>query len=90
MAPSCQVNDLDKTMAFFTALGLMETRRKESENGKFTLVFMASAPGKRDKVSPSRRRHHRLTAVIAVVRVVSERKNTSIITCFFVFLHHHP
>ena len=46
------MNDLDKTMAFFTALGLMETRRKESENGKFTLVFMASAPGKRNKVSP--------------------------------------
>ena len=32
-------------MAFFQALGLQETRRKESEKGKFTLVFMASAPG---------------------------------------------
>jgi lactoylglutathione lyase len=40
-----RVNDLDATMAFFSALGLMETRRKESEKGKFTLVFMASAPG---------------------------------------------
>ena len=40
-----QVDDLDKTMAFFSALGLRETRRKESEKGKFTLVFMASAPG---------------------------------------------
>jgi lactoylglutathione lyase len=39
------VDDLDKTMAFFSALGLRETRRKESEKGKFTLVFMASAPG---------------------------------------------
>jgi lactoylglutathione lyase len=43
-----QVNDLDKTIDFFKALGLMETRRKESEKGKFTLVFMASAPGGED------------------------------------------
>ena len=40
-----RVDDLEKTMAFFSALGLKETRRKESEKGKFTLVFMASAPG---------------------------------------------
>mmetsp|Transcript_8751 Transcript_8751/g.38612 ORF Transcript_8751/g.38612 Transcript_8751/m.38612 type:complete len:202 (-) Transcript_8751:48-653(-) len=40
-----RVNDLDATMDFFKALGLQETRRKESESGKFTLVFMASAPG---------------------------------------------
>ena len=40
-----RVNDLDATMDFFKALGLQETRRKESEKGKFTLVFMASAPG---------------------------------------------
>ena len=40
-----RVDDLDATMKFFTALGLTETRRKESEKGKFTLVFMASAPG---------------------------------------------
>ena len=40
-----RVNNLDETMDFFKALGLMETRRKESEKGKFTLVFMASAPG---------------------------------------------
>ena len=37
--------DLEKTMHFFQAVGLRETRRKESENGRFTLVFMASAPG---------------------------------------------
>ncbi len=43
--PIWQVNDLDATMDFFKALGLQETRRKESESGKFTLVFMASAPG---------------------------------------------
>lgn len=40
-----RVNDLDATMDYFKALGLQETRRKESEKGKFTLVFMASAPG---------------------------------------------
>ena len=40
-----RVDDLEKTMAFFSALGLKETRRKESEKGEFTLVFMASAPG---------------------------------------------
>ena len=40
-----RVDDLDATMAFFSALGLQETRRKESDTGKFTLVFMASAPG---------------------------------------------
>eukprot|EP00547_Thalassionema_nitzschioides_P018901 CAMPEP_0194242012 /NCGR_PEP_ID=MMETSP0158-20130606/7677_1 /TAXON_ID=33649 /ORGANISM="Thalassionema nitzschioides, Strain L26-B" /LENGTH=167 /DNA_ID=CAMNT_0038977013 /DNA_START=121 /DNA_END=624 /DNA_ORIENTATION=- len=37
--------DLKKTMGFFEAIGLQETRRKESENGRFTLVFMASSPG---------------------------------------------
>lgn len=37
--------NLEATMKFFSALGLKETRRKESENGRFTLVFMASSPG---------------------------------------------
>lgn len=37
--------NLDATMGFFSALGLKETRRKDSEKGRFTLVFMASAPG---------------------------------------------
>ena len=32
-------------MEFFEAIGLQETRRKESQNGRFTLVFMASSPG---------------------------------------------
>lgn len=32
-------------MEFFQAIGLKETRRKESQNGRFTLVFMASSPG---------------------------------------------
>jgi lactoylglutathione lyase len=34
-------NDLEKTMGFFRALGLEETRRKESESGRFTLVFIS-------------------------------------------------
>ncbi len=33
--------DLEKTMAFFEMLGLEERQRKESEEGRFTLVFMA-------------------------------------------------
>ena len=37
--------NLKATMDFFSALGFMETRRKESQGGKFTLVFMASSPG---------------------------------------------
>ena len=40
-----RASNLRKTMAFFEALGLRETRRKESEKGKYTLVFMASSPG---------------------------------------------
>ena len=40
-----RASNLDKTMAFFHALGLKETRRKDSEKGKFTLVFMATSPG---------------------------------------------
>jgi len=37
--------DLQATMNFFEAIGLRETRRKESESGRFTLVFMASVSG---------------------------------------------
>ncbi len=36
-----RAKDLDKTKAFFELLGLEETRRHESEQGRFTLVFMA-------------------------------------------------
>ena len=40
-----RVRDLDKTLDFYCeALGLVETRRYESEEGRFTLVFL-SAPG---------------------------------------------
>jgi lactoylglutathione lyase len=41
-----RVKDLEQSIDFFTnKLGLIETRRKEFENGRFTLVFFATAPG---------------------------------------------
>ena len=36
-----RVKDLEKSMAFYRLLGLEETRRNDSETGRFTLVFMA-------------------------------------------------
>ncbi len=36
-----RVRDLDETMRFFGLLGLRETRRMDSDAGRFTLVFMA-------------------------------------------------
>lgn len=41
-----RVKDLDQSLDFFTnKLGLVETRRKEFESGRFTLLFLATAPG---------------------------------------------
>ena len=41
-----RVRDLDAAMKFFVEdLGLVETRRKEVPQGRFTLVFLATAPG---------------------------------------------
>lgn len=42
-----RVRDIDAAVEFFVKkLGLRETRRRESEGGRFTLVFLASgAPG---------------------------------------------
>ena len=42
-----RVTDLDETLRFFSLLGLEEVRRKESEKGRFTLIFLA-APGQED------------------------------------------
>ncbi|ALR22348.1 VOC family protein [Sphingobium baderi] len=39
-----RVADIDKTIAFFNLLGLEEQKRVDSEQGRFTLVFLA-APG---------------------------------------------
>ncbi|MEM9048982.1 MAG: VOC family protein [Pseudomonadota bacterium] len=36
-----RVKDLEASMAFYALLGLIETRRHDSEAGRFTLVFMA-------------------------------------------------
>ena len=40
-----RVRDLDQALAFFSLLGLKETRRNDHEKGKFTLVFLATEPG---------------------------------------------
>ncbi len=42
-----RVKDLEKSMAFYKLLGLQETKRMESEKGRFSLIFMA-APGQED------------------------------------------
>lgn len=42
-----RVADLEKSMAFYALLGLKETKRHDSEGGRFTLVFMAP-PGQED------------------------------------------
>jgi len=39
-----RVTDIDRTIAFFNLLGLVEQKRFDSEQGRFTLVFLA-APG---------------------------------------------
>lgn len=36
-----RVANLETSMAFFTLLGLEETRRLDSDTGRFTLIFMA-------------------------------------------------
>lgn len=40
-----RVRDLDATLSFFKVLGLEEIRRKDVSAGRFTLVFLATAPG---------------------------------------------
>ena len=42
-----RVADPDAAIAFFKLIGLEEIRRKESEKGRFTLIFLA-APGQED------------------------------------------
>ncbi len=42
-----RVKDLEKSMAFYALLGLKETRRMDSEAGRFSLIFMA-AEGQED------------------------------------------
>ena len=36
-----RVKDLEASMAFYALLGLKETRRYDSEEGRFSLIFMA-------------------------------------------------
>jgi lactoylglutathione lyase len=42
-----RVSDLEETLRFFALLGLREVGRKESEKGRFTLIFLA-VPGDED------------------------------------------
>lgn len=42
-----RVKDLEKTMHFFELLGLQQTRRYDSDEGRFSLIFMAP-PGQED------------------------------------------
>ena len=37
-----RVRDLDRALDFFGKLGLLEQRRRESSEGRFTLVFLAT------------------------------------------------
>ena len=38
-----RIKDVDESLRFFCeGLGLKETRRKESEKGRFTLIFLAA------------------------------------------------
>ncbi|MBM2292414.1 VOC family protein [Sulfitobacter pseudonitzschiae] len=37
-----RVKDLEKSMAFYEMLGLKEIRRMDSEQGRFSLIFMAA------------------------------------------------
>jgi len=40
-----RVKDIDRALAFWQLLGLQETRRFDNPQGKFTLVFVATAKG---------------------------------------------
>ena len=42
-----RVKDLEKSRAFYELLGLRETRRYDSEKGRFTLLYLA-APGQEE------------------------------------------
>ena len=42
-----RVKDLEASMAFYRLLGLEETRRMDSEQGRFSLIFMAP-PGQHE------------------------------------------
>jgi lactoylglutathione lyase len=40
-----RVHDIDAAVHFFGLLGLSETRRRDSERGRFTLVFLSADDG---------------------------------------------
>ena len=46
-----RVNDLDRSLDFYcNKLGLIELRRKDSEQGRFTLVFLGAAENREAQV----------------------------------------
>ena len=47
-----RVMDLEKSLEFYkNALGLVETRRKDFPEHKFTLVYLSDVPGKSDQAA---------------------------------------
>ena len=48
-----RVKDLDKSIAFYTLLGLVETRRIVNDKARFTLVFLAPPDQPDCPVEPS-------------------------------------
>jgi len=37
-----RISDIDASLDFFKVLGLNETRRKDNEAGRFTLIFLSA------------------------------------------------
>ena len=65
-----RASDLDKTLEFFVShLGLVEVRRYDSEQGRFTLVFLAASgdAGRAEATLPLRWAHR------AVLRDLDEQ-----------------
>ncbi len=47
-----RVSNIDETLRFFCeGLGLEETRRKESEKGRYTLIFLAAPNDKNAEIN---------------------------------------
>ena len=55
-----RVSDPDSTVAFFQLLGLVERRRMENEQGRYTLIFLGVPGDEGGEVEPAGARHRRL------------------------------
>ena len=78
-----RVKDLEKSMAFFELLGLRQTRRHDSEKGRFSLIFMAAEGDEEcpveltynwdgDEGLPSDSRHFRTSGLFEVDRYLRD------------------